>query len=134
MTSNVPRGKITEHFSYAELACHCGECEGLPEQLGEIERTAQWLEDVRTALGGHPVHLNSAWRCAKHNREVGGASGSFHMQGKAADIVVRDLSPATVQKVLISHWGEGKLIKGLGSGRGFTHVDRRPGEPAKWRY
>ena len=134
MSLKFPDEQLTPHFRLYELRCPCGQCGGFPDDLAEIRKTAVWLEEVRAVLGGHRVHINSGWRCPAHNKAVGGVGGSLHLSGKAADISLRDLSPATVQKNLIAQWGPGKLIRGLGSARGYTHVDRRDGEPAKWRY
>lgn len=46
-----------------------------------------WLDLLRRAWGG-PLTLNSGWRCAVHNSEVGGARNSRHRIGCAADIRV----------------------------------------------
>lgn len=43
------------------------------------------LEPVRVRLG-KPIVVNSGFRCPLHNRTVGGATGSQHMRGEAADI------------------------------------------------
>ena len=43
------------------------------------------LEPVRVRLGKSIV-VNSGFRCPLHNRTVGGATGSQHMRGEAADI------------------------------------------------
>ena len=43
------------------------------------------LEPVRVRLG-KPIVVNSGFRCPLHNRTVGGATGSQHMCGEAADI------------------------------------------------
>lgn len=43
------------------------------------------LDPLREAWGG-PIIVTSGYRCGKLNRAVGGASGSQHMLGQAADI------------------------------------------------
>lgn len=118
----APREKVTEHFHYQEMACrHCGR---IPSRA-VIEDTCKWLEKVRAALGGHIIHINSGARCPLHNKNVGGVKNSLHVQGWAADVTLRDLSPREVQrrcKVL----QEKGLIGGLGSYDSFTHLDRGP--------
>ena len=47
------------------------------------------LDPVREAYG-KPVRVNSGYRCPKHNLKVGGAVGSQHMKGEAADIRCAD--------------------------------------------
>lgn len=129
----MPTGAITEHFSWGEARCQCGKCTGWgdPHIEDSIRQTAEWAEEVRAALGNWPMRVNSWYRCAAWNKQVGGATNSQHLWGKAIDFTLKDLSPATVQKMLKARWPN--LIKGLGSYRGFTHIDRRDGEPALWR-
>lgn len=43
------------------------------------------LDPLREAWG-KPIHVNSGYRCPELNRAVGGAPGSQHMKGEAADI------------------------------------------------
>ena len=43
------------------------------------------LEPLRTHLG-HPIKINSGFRCTALNKAVGGVPNSFHTKGRAADI------------------------------------------------
>lgn len=45
------------------------------------------LDPIRTKWG-KPIKVNSAYRCSKLNRMVGGVSTSQHVLGEAADITV----------------------------------------------
>ena len=66
-------------FRPEEFKCPC--CgQGQPAQLLVL-----WLDLFRAAWGG-PVKINSGFRCAAHNAEVGGAERSRHLLGCAADI------------------------------------------------
>ncbi|MGN1342286.1 MAG: D-Ala-D-Ala carboxypeptidase family metallohydrolase [Bacilli bacterium] len=72
-----------------------------------------------------PITITSAYRCLTHNSRVGGATGSRHTKGDAADIVVKGVSPKTV-----AQYAESIGIKGIGlyetSADGFfTHIDTR---------
>jgi uncharacterized protein YcbK (DUF882 family) len=53
-----------------------------------------WLDVFRRALG-QPLRVNSGFRCASHNRNVGGSPSSRHIIGCAADIA----KPANVNYV-----------------------------------
>ncbi len=115
-------GDISKHFNRSEFACKCG-CgfSTVDVKLLEI------LETVRTYFG-KPVTINSACRCEEHNAKVGGAKGSKHKLGIAADIVVKDTSPDEVYSFLQGYLeGTG----GLGKYNTFTHVDSRT-TPARW--
>lgn len=43
------------------------------------------LEPLRAHLG-HPITINSGYRCPALNKAVGGVPNSFHLTGRAADI------------------------------------------------
>lgn len=118
----IQNTQLTTHFRRSEFACKCG-CDFStpdPELLGV-------LEIVRTHFG-KPVTINSACRCIIHNIDVGGSANSTHMQGIAADIVVKGVSPSDVHKYL-SDLYPGRY--GLGKYNGFTHIDVREIE-ARW--
>lgn len=117
-----PKGQITEHFSWREAACRC--CGRINDEE-EVRLTAEWLETIREALGGQPLHILSWCRCPTHNRSVGGAQDSYHMLGQAVDISARRTTPRAVQRLLAG------LSGGLGCYPGFTHVDRGPWR--RWR-
>ncbi|NTZ40676.1 serine/threonine protein kinase [Enterobacter sp. JMULE2] len=116
-------GNLSEHFSDSEFACHCG-C-GFNSISTELVVV---LEDVRSHFNS-PVTINSGCRCEKHNAKVGGVPNSQHVQGIAADIVVRGRTPA-----LVADYLERKYPGTYGIGRysGFTHIDVRP-VAARWR-
>lgn len=77
---------MTPHFSLDELSCRCG-CVMPEEVLRRIRALANALEVIRAAVG-KPVQVISGYRCAAHNRKVGGAVNSRHTWGDAADIQV----------------------------------------------
>ena len=109
-------GDISKHFSRSEFACQCG----CGFSTVDIELVSL-LETIRKVFNA-PVTINSACRCPEHNEKIGGAYGSKHKQGIAADIVVSGASPAMVYKFVDSHM---PLKGGVGSYDTFTHVDVR---------
>ena len=58
-----------------------------PLVIENLYRLAQGLEMVRLAVGSLPIHINSGYRSPALNARVGGAAGSAHVKGLAADIV-----------------------------------------------
>lgn len=108
--------KGTRNFKISEFASKDGG--GLPK--GGIDANLLLkLEQLRFNLGGKAIVINSGYRTASHNKRVGGASGSQHLYGKAADIVVRGVKPSAVYKAA------DKLFNGLGKYNTFTHIDTR---------
>lgn len=98
--------------------------------IRELARNLQVLRDNVQA----PVTINSGYRSPAHNKAVGGASGSYHLKGMAADIAVKGLSPNRVADI-IEDLIELGLMKngGLGRYNTFCHYDIR-GVPGRWDY
>lgn len=113
----TPPGQITEHFAYNEADCRC--CQRIVSK-DAVRQAAEMMEGVRRKLGDRPIRVLSWCRCVRHNRAVGGALDSYHMRGLAVDFVVKGLTPAQVQTLLMDHEG------GMGSYSGFTHLDLGP--------
>lgn len=74
-----------KHFKDSEFNCPC--C-GLNLEKNGIKRIA---DEIREHFG-KPAIITSGTRCVKHNKEVGGVAGSYHMTGNAIDIVVQGVS------------------------------------------
>ena len=106
---------LSNNFNEKELACkHCGEVIIVPQLV-------TLLQKIRDKVG-KPITITSGYRCPTHNRSIGGAVQSRHMQGQAADIVVKGLTPAQVAKI-----ADGCGAGGIGTYKsGFTHVDVGP--------
>ncbi len=68
-----------KYFKTEELACKC--C-GVDETTDEFK---QRLNELRSKFG-FPMKVNCAYRCEKHNKEVGGEDNSYHVKGMAVDI------------------------------------------------
>lgn len=114
--------KVGKHFSRAEFACRCG----CGFDTVDVE-TIQVLDDVRECFE-QPVYISSACRCPSHNQNVGGQLKSQHVMGRAADIIVQNVSPITVYAYLDSKY---KDKYGIGKYEDFTHIDTRS-KRARW--
>ena len=106
----------TNNFNIREFRCKGS---GKLPKNGMDNTLLHKLEELRYRLGDKAVIINSGYRTPEHNRRVGGASNSQHLYGKAADIVVRGVSPSKVYKEA------DKLFNGVGKYNTFTHVDTR---------
>jgi hypothetical protein len=88
--------QLTEHFTLeeftaSETADQCGiDNTPPPEVIEQLQKTADLLELVRTALGDVDIFVTSGYRCEELNEEVGGVANSQHMTGQAADFVAPD--------------------------------------------
>jgi uncharacterized protein YcbK (DUF882 family) len=80
--------------------------------------------------GNSPITVLSGTRCEAHNALVGGVSGSKHLSGEAADIVVRGLHPKEVEVLLteVADFSHG----GIGIYDSWVHVDVRKEGQARW--
>lgn len=84
---------LTPHFTLEELcASETAERYGIentpPEGIiDNLRLLALSLEEVRTILGGKPIHVTSAYRNPEVNRIIGSKPTSDHIQGLAADFV-----------------------------------------------
>jgi hypothetical protein len=96
---------LTEHFTLEELT-HTDhrEYDNTPNdsELENLKRLAEFLEEVKAALGGRPIMVNSAFRCKQVNDAVGSRDTSQHRVGCAVDFRVPKLTPDEVVKIIIS--------------------------------
>ena len=111
--------KLTPHFRLGEFACRC--C----QHVYIDGRVPSLLEGLR-ALVGQPIYINSAFRCPSHNRAVGGAKASQHLEGTAVDIRCPGLRPEELAP-LARKIG----FNGIGIYPGFVHADLGP--VREWR-
>jgi len=126
---NEHRGWIghwqTQNFDSDEFRCSC--C-GIEDMNVDFISKLQRARDI----AGVPFIINSGYRCAKHNAEVGGTLGSSHLIGRAADISVYG---AMKRFTILSALLEAGLTR-IGIRQDFIHVDidERKTEKAVWLY
>jgi hypothetical protein len=95
---------MTPHFTLAELT-HTDhrQFDNTPDEqaMVNLKRLAEFLEVVKTTLGGKPIMVNSAYRSKQVNDAVGSKDTSQHRTGCAADIRVPGMTPDQVVRALI---------------------------------
>lgn len=119
-------GATGPHFSDAELRCKGDDCNisrtagcgvnGCTQELVDV------LERLRQLVSG-PLIVNSAYRCPRHNKEVGGQPKSEHMLGLAADVRAFGMTAAQLEKIALTI----PEIHGLGRAdcQKYIHIDVR---------
>lgn len=115
--------KLADNFKSTEFDC---KGRGCCSYTLVDEKLVKHLQQIRNHFAA-PVVINSGYRCFKHNNAVKGAAKSQHMKGKAADIVVKGVSPRQV-----AAYAEKIGADGIGTYATFTHIDTR-GYAARWQ-
>jgi hypothetical protein len=104
------------NFSPAEIACR---------GTGQLKLHAEALDKLQALRDrlGKPLILRSAYRSPEHNRAVGGAKASKHMDGTAFDIAMANHDPVAFETAA-------RAVGFLGFGyyprSGFMHIDLGP--------
>ena len=96
---------LSPHFTLAELTVtDHREFDNSPtqEEISNLQRLAQLLEQVKEAIGGKPVMVNSAFRSKAVNDAVGSSDKSQHRHGCACDLRVPGMTPDEVVRAVIA--------------------------------
>jgi len=114
---------MTPHFSLDELTTtDHREFDNTPndQELENLKRLADMLEQVKVVLGGKPIMINSAFRSKKVNDAVGSKDTSQHRIGCAADLRVPGMTPdEVVRKVIASGISFDQIIREFDR---WTHI------------
>lgn len=111
-----------ENFKLVEFVRHGDSPDN--EQILNLIALANRLQLMRDILG-KPITITSGFRSPQHNQQIGGAAGSLHLSGMAADIQVQDMGPDDVFNRLAGIWSGG-----LGVYDYHVHVDI--GQRRRW--
>lgn len=120
--SKVPKAEWRwKNFSPAEMAC---------KGTGRLKLDEDAMDKLQALrdLMGVPFSVTSAYRSPEHNKKVGGAPKSKHMEGIAFDISMKNMYPsqfiAAAKKVGFTSFGTYPKSN-------FIHIDTRE-VPATW--
>jgi uncharacterized protein YcbK (DUF882 family) len=117
--------QLSEHFTLAEFLSPGDPVKPTAQQVANLRALCvKVLEPMRKKLG-RPLKITSGFRSPEHNAAVGGAPGSQHTHGIAADIELGGDTACLVAAAVASTLPDCGGI-GLYPGRGFIHVDIRP--------
>lgn len=110
--------KISSNFKVGEFKCNDGS--------DKIIIDTEFVETKIQAIRNHfkaAVTINSAYRTPTYNKRVGGSSNSYHVKGRAFDIVVKGYKPSEVAK-----YARSIGVKGVIEYNTFVHIDSRPNQ------
>lgn len=112
--------KLSTNFRVSEFSCNG---KGCCSTVKIDTKLVEYLQKIRDHFG-KPIIITSGYRCPTHNKKIGGATGSRHTKGQAADIVIQGVKPAEVAK-----YAESIGVKGIGlyevNDGNFVHIDTR---------
>jgi len=123
---------LTKNFSEKEMSCKCGtDCGAF------MDSAFMWNLQILRTFMAVPFTINSAARCPKYNKAVGGVPDSMHLSDKkiggarACDISCTD----SLFRFELVKESMRLGFCGIGVAKTFIHIDTRPKEQSKmWTY
>jgi hypothetical protein len=117
---------LTPHFTLEELtASETAERNGWDnspndQELANLTRLADFLEQVKVVLDGKPIMISSGLRTKKVNDAVGSKDSSQHRTGCACDFRVPGMTPdEVVRKIMASGIAFDQVIREFDR---WTHI------------
>ena len=107
--------KLSEHFTLGEFQCKNG-----ADTVKYDMQVVTALEAARLFFGV-PITVSSAYRPEGYNKKIGGATGSYHVKGMAADHYCK------LSYTLLAKFYEAYGLEGIGCyyDDHFVHIDSR---------
>lgn len=121
--------QLTPHFKASEFRC---KCDSTHDALISDELLEK-LEQLRDALNCSKIIVNSGYRCASHDKAVGGTGSGQHTKGTAADVVCYDSGGNVISSKTVCCTAQDLGFGGIAnitSAYTSTHLDVRTG--SKW--
>jgi len=75
--------KLTNNFCISEFRCKCGTAHNTKHDA----KLSKMLQKLIEVLGADKAVITSGYRCAKHDKAVGGTGAGQHVNGLAADVI-----------------------------------------------
>ena len=121
--------QLSKHFNVREFRCKCG----IPHDILIADELWQKGELLMSALHCSKKRISSGFRCANHDKSVGGKGTGKHTQGLAFDICFFDDGGTPISSKLVcckaQDIGFGGIAN-INSAYQYTHLDVRTG--SKW--
>jgi zinc D-Ala-D-Ala carboxypeptidase len=118
---------MSQYFKPEETRCKCGECKSSPTGANVKPSLLAVMDTIRKDWG-KPLSVASGARCPAHNRVIGGAPRSAHMEGIAVDFAMpkgptREAFLAYILPRLVLY---GLRMEDPDSTPSWIHLDLRP--------
>lgn len=116
--------QLSEHFNASEFRCKCGRQHDFKVSVELVEK----LEALRSALGCSRINITSGFRCANHDKHVGGSGTGQHTLGNAVDICCYDSSGVVISSKTVCCKAQDIGFTGIANITAayiYTHVDVR---------
>jgi len=117
-------------FRRAEFACHDGTAVPKSHDQLYLDLCRRILQPLRARFG--VCQVLSGYRTVAWNAQVGGADRSAHIGPPLVEAVAADVRFARGRVADWAAAADELGAGGLGTYRGFIHVDNRAGPPARW--
>ena len=121
--------QLSPHFCAREFRCKCSS----PHTFQVSEQLISMLERLYTALDCGKIIVSNGYRCAAHDKAVGGNGAGQHTKGTAADVVCYDKSGSIISAKTVCCKAQDLGFGGIANITGAytsVHLDVRTG--AKW--
>lgn len=116
--------QLTEHFNVKEFRCKCGKSHNILLDTSLVNM----LEKLYKKLNCSKIVVNSGYRCASHDKTVGGNGRGQHVLGKAADVVCYDKNGKIIDARIVCCAAQDLNFKGIANislKYQATHLDVR---------
>lgn len=110
---------IIKYFKPHEFSCKCGKCHG---QLGIDFELVLALDHMRE-IYGHPITINSGYRCDEHEETKKNPKSSHHVGGRAVDVSAKT---SRIRYQLLHTALQYDIFQRIGIGKDFLHFDLDP--------
>ena len=116
--------QISPHFKASEFQCKCGRNHDFELDDDLIAK----LEQLYSVLNCSQIQVSSGYRCAAHDRAVGGSGTGQHTLGKAADICCCDAAGKPIVSYRVCCAAQDIAFRGIARiNDAYTHCDTRSG-------
>lgn len=112
---------ISTNFKVNEFDCNCTNKSCKITYIDPM--LVRVIQNIRDRIG-RPLNINSAYRCKKHNKAVGGVADSQHLLGKAVDLSLPENMNFS-QFIKIISETQGLSFFKVYPAKKFIHIDTR---------